>query len=468
MTRGWRSALCSIVAAVSCGSPHPTHGPSVSFSGGGMTVDVEVASAPARQGPNELRVSVRDSASAPVGDAQVEVRYSMNMAGMAPMGGRTTGVPLGRGEYRVELGLEMAGTWELALSAARASGEAARASGSLRTGDNVIRLADGTSPEADKGVVRVEPERLQKLGIRFAEATRKNLVRHIHALGRVTWDETRLVDVAPKVSGFARDLRADALGARVVKGEPLFSTYSPELYAAQAEFLQAAAAGDAALTKAARARLRLWSVSDADIAAIQKRGEPFETLPVRSPASGFVIEKNVVEGAAYAAGSKLIRIAPLDRVWIEAQIYASDLPFVGIGQRAAVTAPYLPRRSLDAKVATLLPSLSPDTRTARVRLELDNGDLALRPEMFVDVDLEADLGERLVVPSSAVIVSGEQRVVFVDLGEGRLQPKRVEIGATGPDEVEVLSGLEPGERVVASGNFLIAAESRIQSALEQW
>jgi membrane fusion protein, copper/silver efflux system len=316
--------------------------------------------------------------------------------------------------------------------------------------------------------VRIDPQRLQKLGVRFAVAERGPLVRTVRALGRVTWDEAKLVDVAPRVGGFIRDLEVDAVGAKVEKGEPLFSVYSAELYAAQSEYLHARAGANSALAAAARARLRLWNVADRDVAALEKRGTPFEALPVRAPASGVVVEKNAVEGAAFEAGARLFRIAPLDRVWVEAEIYASELPFVSVGQSATVSAPYLPGRALEARVATLLPALASETRTARVRLELGNGDLALRPEMFVDVALRADLGEQLLVPASAVIVSGERRVVFVDLGEGRLEPRTVTVGLANGDQVAVTSGLAPGERVVESGNFLIAAESRIQSALEQW
>jgi Cu(I)/Ag(I) efflux system membrane fusion protein len=316
--------------------------------------------------------------------------------------------------------------------------------------------------------VRVDPQRLQKIGVRFAEVERAPLMRTVRALGRVTWDETKLVDVTLKVRGFVRELRADALGARVSKGEPLFSMYSPELYAAQAEYLQALGSQNEPLRLAARARLRLWDVADRDVAALEKRGAPFEALPVRSPASGVLVEKNVVEGAAFEAGMRLFRIAPLERVWVEAEVYASDLSLISVGQTATISAPYLPGRAIEGHVAYVLPSLASETRTARVRLELGNGDLALRPEMFVDIHLHAELGERLLVPVSAVIVAGKRRVVFVDRGEGLLEPRTVKTGVASEDQVEVLEGLALGERVVASGNFLIAAESRIQSALEQW
>ncbi len=440
--------------------------PAASFENGGLRVEISTPSGAVREGPNELRLLVRDSHGMPVNDARVSVQYSMSMAGAAPMGGRVVAEPMGGGEYRAEATLDMSGTWQVAIAAERASGEAARAQGSLRVGAPGVRI--DAEPASKPGVVRVDPQRLQKIGVRFATVERAPLVRTVRALGRVTWDETQLVDVAPKVRGFVRELRADALGARVTKGEPLFSVYSPELYAAQTEYLQALQGNSESLRVAARARLRLWDVGEREIAALEKRGSALETLPVRSPASGVVVEKNVVEGAAFEPGTKLFRIAPLDRVWVEAEIYASDLELVSAGQPATIRAPYLPGRSLEARVAYVLPSLSSASRTARVRLELENGDLALRPEMFVDVELRADLGPRVLVPISAVIVSGERRIVFVDRGAGELEPRAVTTGAAGETEIEVRSGLEPGERVVASGNFLIAAESRVESALEQW
>jgi membrane fusion protein, copper/silver efflux system len=263
-----------------------------------------------------------------------------------------------------------------------------------------------------------------------------------------------------------RDLRVDAPGARVERGEALFSVYSPELVSAQAEYLSARASHSAELESAARARLRRWGVEAVDIAALERHGSPLEAVPVRAPASGFVVEKNAVEGAAFEAGTRLFRIGPLDTVWIEAEVYGSDLPALSPGQAARVSSPTLPGREAEARVAAILPALANESRTARVRLVLGNGDLALRPEMWVDVDVHVDLGERVLVTSSAVIVSGDRRMVFVDRGGGVLEPRLIRTGISNGPQVEVLEGLEPGERVVASGNFLIAAESRIQSALE--
>ena len=222
------------------------------------------------------------------------------------------------------------------------------------------------------------------------------------------------------------------------------------------------------MVRAARARLRLWDVAESDVAALVARGEPRESVPIRARSSGFVLEKNVVLGGAIEPGMRLFRIAPLDRVWVDAQAFESDVALLRVGQTARVRGPTLPEGGIEARVAWVYPSLDAVARTARARLTLSNPDFALRPGLWVEVELRIDLGERLFVPTSAVIHSGARRVVFVDRGEGRLEPRDVETGAAAGPSIEIVSGLVAGERVVSAGNFLIAAESRLQSALEQW
>jgi len=181
-----------------------------------------------------------------------------------------------------------------------------------------------------------------------------------------------------------------------------------------------------------------------------------------------VVEKNVVEGASVQPGMTLFRIAGLDRVWVEAEVYESELPLVEVGQEAVVTFPYLPGVERRGTVAFLYPYLDPATRTGRVRVELPNPDGALKPDMFAHVTLVRDLGEKLVVPEQAVLYAGPRSFVFVDLGEGRLKPQQVQTGRKDDGWLEILSGLEEGDVIVTSGNFLIAAESRLKSAIEQW
>ncbi|MEX2207004.1 MAG: FixH family protein [Myxococcota bacterium] len=478
-------ALIALALAGCREGPAPAETAPASFAGSGLHVEVSLPEGPAREGENELRIRVRDAAGAPVDDARIGVAFSMPMAGMATMGGKVAAEPVGQGEYRARVSLEMGGTWLLDLDAARPTGDSARVRGSLRTGSAEVRLeapsAEAASPEPESSMaeVRVDPARLQQIGVRFASVARAPFVRTIRATGSVGWDETQLIDVSLKIGGFVRELYADTLGNPVKAGEPLFTVYSPALYAAQVEYLdakraQSASGGSAAadradaLVRASRARLRLWDFADADIRALEARGTALEAVPIRAGASGYLIEKNLVEGGAFEPGARLFRIAKLDRVWVDAQVFESDAPWLRVGATAIVRAPGLPGRELEARVAYVQPTLDASTRTLRARLELENEGLALRPDMWVEVELPVELGPRLQIPASAVIHAGARRVVFVDRGEGRLEPREIETGASTADAVEVVSGLAEGERVVAAGNFLIAAESRLRSALEQW
>ena len=212
----------------------------------------------------------------------------------------------------------------------------------------------------------------------------------------------------------------------------------------------------------------MLGLTDAQIETIAQNGKPSEDLAIPSPASGFVIEKNVVEGASVDAGMRLYRIAALNKVWVEAEVFESDLAHVRVGQQATVTLDYLPGRGYPAKVAYVYPYLDPTSRTGRVRLELANKQLDLRPGMYASVDLSADLGSRVQVPTSAVVYTGPRKLVFVDLGGGRFRPTEVQLGTESNGMSEVLSGLVPGDVVATSGIFLIAAEARISNAAKYW
>jgi Cu(I)/Ag(I) efflux system membrane fusion protein len=289
------------------------------------------------------------------------------------------------------------------------------------------------------------------------------------------------VDVDLKVHGWITKLYVSQTGQKVTRGQALLSLYSPELYNAEQDYLlatQGAAAPSASpgggasrvetMARATRQRLHLLGLDDLQIEALAKQAAPSEAVAIAAPASGFIIEKNVVEGAAVDAGMRLYRIAALTKVWIEAQVYEADLADVHAGQRASVTLDYLPGRTYDAKVAYVYPYLDPPTRTAQVRLELANKDLDLKPGMFASVTLGADLGPRVQVPSAAVVYTGPRRLVFVDLGQGRFRPEEVSVGAESNGLYEVVSGLQPGDQVATSGVFLIAAEARISTASKYW
>ncbi|HEX2163962.1 MAG TPA: efflux RND transporter periplasmic adaptor subunit, partial [Thermoanaerobaculia bacterium] len=340
-------------------------------------------------------------------------------------------------------------------------------------------LVPVTRGEADSGVVIVDAGRRQEIGVTTTTVTVRPLGGTLSAVGRVTFDASRLTDVTVRIGGYIEELHVDRPGQPVRRGQPLFTLYSPELYAAQQELLtalasQRAAAGTTAperadyLVRAARERLRLWDLSAEQIDRVISSGQAIERLPVLSPASGHVVEKDVVAGAAVEPGMRLYRIAALDRVWVEAEVYESELSRVAVGQPATVTLPYLPGKTFHGRVGFVYPYLDGESRTGRVRIELANTDGLLKPDMYANVELTTGLGERLVVPRSAVLHAGRRSFVFLDLGEGRLRPQQVETGVAEGEWVEVLSGVEEGDTVVASGNFLVAAESRLRSAIEQW
>lgn len=342
-----------------------------------------------------------------------------------------------------------------------------------------MTLQPVTVEEAETGVVVIDAQRRQTIGVTTAPVGRESLTASIRAVGKVTYDQARLADVSLKIRGWVGEIDVDTLGQLVEKGDVLFTLYSPELYAAQEELLSAVASQKAArstsapdrvdyLVEAAKQRLRLWDLQPAQVERIARAGKPWQYLPILSPTRGYVVEKNVVAGASIEPGARLYRIADLDRVWIEAEIYESDIPLVAVGDVVRIKLPYRPGWESEGRVSFLYPYLDDMTRTLRARIELDNQDFALKPEMYANVELEKPLGEHLAVPDSAILYAGDRRFVFVDLGEGRLKPKQVKIGRRAGDLVQILDGLREGDTVVTSGNFLVAAESRLKVDMEHW
>jgi membrane fusion protein, copper/silver efflux system len=338
-----------------------------------------------------------------------------------------------------------------------------------------------TKAQQEQGVVLIDEGRRQLIGVRTAPVIEGPMQRAFRAVGHVTYDESAMTDVTLKVGGFITKLLVSRTGQHVNKGQPLFLLYSPDLYGAEQDFLlanQGAATAPAGaggglsrlemLGRASRQRLHLLGLSDGQIDAMAKKGVPSESISIPSPASGFVIEKDVVEGASVEAGMRLYRIAALNKVWVEAEVYEADLARVQVGQDASVTLDYLPGRSYEAKVSYIYPYLNPEARTGRVRVELMNKDLELRPGMYASVTLSSGLSPRLQVPAAAVVYTGPRRLVFVDLGEGRFRPQEVRLGTEANGMYEVLAGLAAGDRVATSGVFLIAAEARISTAAKYW
>ncbi len=340
-------------------------------------------------------------------------------------------------------------------------------------------LVPVTKEQQAAGVVMVDETRRQLIGVRTAPVIEAPMRSAIRAVGKITYDESTIVDVNLKVQGWITKLAVSRTGQRVTRGQTLFTLYSPELYNAQQDFLLATRGGSGttldggsvrgdSFGKAARQRLHLLGLGKGQIDAIQKKGTPSENVAFGAPTNGFVIEKNAVEGASVEPGTRLYRIAALSKVWVEADVYEADFPRVRVGQTARVTLDYLPGETYEAKVGYVYPYLDPKTRTGSVRIELANKELDLRPGMYANVELGSDLGNRVQVQSGAVIYTGPRRLVFVDLGQGRFKPQEVRLGAQSSGMYEVLEGLKPGDIVATSGVFLLAAEARISTAAKYW
>lgn len=338
-----------------------------------------------------------------------------------------------------------------------------------------MELTPVTYDEEEGGVIVLDEGSRAPLGITTGTVARAPMTRSIRAVGRIAYDESRLEDVTLKLGGYITKLYVTETGQPVKKGQLLFTLYSPELFAAQQEYLlarESRAAGGSGrgeyLVRAAEKKLELWGVTRTQLDALARRGTPIEDMPFHAPTGGYVIEKNVVEGAAVTPGQRLFRIAALDRVWVEAEVYEADLSLMAKGQRATITLSYVPGKSFEGKIDYVYPYLDPASRTGKVRVELPNRELELKPDMYATVALQIELGPRLQIPIAAVVYTGPRRLVFVDVGEGRLRPQEVTLGLRAEDNVEVISGLREGQTIVTSGNFLIAAESRIRSSAKFW
>jgi Cu(I)/Ag(I) efflux system membrane fusion protein len=301
----------------------------------------------------------------------------------------------------------------------------------------------------------------------------------MRTVGRVAMDERRLHHVHTKYEAYVEKLYVNFIGQMVRKGDHLAALYSPELVATQQEYLLAyraqerlahsgiasVAKGGTDLLEAARQRLLFWDVSAEDIAALERTGKVERTVDLHAELPGYVLQKSAVHGMRVTPADILFDIADLSAVWILADVYESDLATVELGMAAEVTLPYQPGRTWRGTVAFVNPTVEPGTRTVKVRIEVANEDYALKPDMFADVVLRRELGDALFVPESAVLRPGERRIVFLDLGDGRLAPREIETGARVEGGYAVLSGLAEGDKVVTSANFLVDSESSLKAAL---
>ncbi len=326
------------------------------------------------------------------------------------------------------------------------------------------------------GHVALSPSQMVMANVATVRVDSAPLDKEISAAGIVQYDQSRQSRVTAWVAGRIDRLYVDTVGSYVAKGRPVAEIYSPDLVAAQQEYLlalksreqfkgssiEAISQGGDGLVSSARQRLKLLGVKDHQIAALERSGQPNIKLSIYTPLSGIVIEKIVVQGQYVNVGDPLFNIADLSSVWVEAEVYESDFPSIKIGQKVDITSQSYPGRTFTGKVSFIYPFLDPKTRTIKVRVQIANPGLRLKPDMFVNVSLKMPLGDALVVPVAAVMDTGTRKVAWVETKPGMFEPRDVRVGARVGDRLQILSGLVRGDKVAASGGYLIDSEAQLK------
>ncbi|MEN6420846.1 MAG: efflux RND transporter periplasmic adaptor subunit [Smithella sp.] len=356
-----------------------------------------------------------------------------------------------------------------------------------KTKPSVQQKQQAVEPAQEVPQVEISAEQQKLVGLKTVKVALLPMKKVIRTVGRVEADESRQSTVNAKIEGWIEKLYVNTTGSYITKGAKLAEIYSPELVATQQEFLTAlkwtketaarAADGnkpassdlnnmmarDASATlEAARQRLLLWDISAAQIKQIEVTGKPVRTLTLYAPVSGYITQKMVVAGMRIMPGEKMFDIADLSSLWVIADIYEYELPFIKVGNQAVITLAYLPGMEMISRIDYIYPSLSAETRTIKVRLKLANRSQQLKPQMFGNVEIQINLGRKLVIPESAVMDTGRAMVVYVDLGNSAFEPREIKTGIKTDGYIEVLRGLKSGEKVVAAANFLVDSEAQLK------
>lgn len=352
------------------------------------------------------------------------------------------------------------------------------ASGSGSSGGSMAGMAGMNATQ--NGAVQLTASQIHQFGVTFGTADVRALTSESRTAGVVTFDETKMAQVAPKFGGFVERLFVNSTGQQVHRGQPMLTIYSPELVAAQQELLLAAnldrsmgrssvpgvAGGSADLADASRRRLQLWDISNAQIDDILRTGQVRRTLTLYAPVSGIVVDKKVLQGQAITAGEELYMIADLSDVWVDAELREANAANVRVGSAVAIQFAGLPGRPYKGRVAFVYPTLQQEARSVKARIVVPNADGVLKPGMYGTVQLTTPSRSALTVPSSAILRTGDRNIVFVDMGNGQLMPHNVEPGSAAGDYTEILSGLDPGQRVVTSAQFLLDSESNLGEVMK--
>jgi membrane fusion protein, copper/silver efflux system len=344
--------------------------------------------------------------------------------------------------------------------------------------DEAAGTGGHASASPKPGAIKISPERQQLIGVKFATVELDGQTRSIRAVGKVTYDETRVAHVHTRIDGWIEKVFVEFTGDFVTQGQPMLTIYSPEMLASQQELLLAARARDVmrnnplasaaeqgeSLFDAAKRRLQLWQLSDDQIQQVLTTKQPIASVTLYAPASGFVSERKAFPNQKVTPDSDLYTITDLSRIWIMADVFESDITAIKVGDSAYVSFSSGNAPPLGAKVNYVQPQVDPITRTLKVRLDARNPGVRMKPDMFVNVDFGVVGAKQLVVPAEAVLDTGDRQMVFVDLGNGYLEPRKVVVGDRFGDRVAITSGLSAGERVVSSGTFLIDSESQLKAA----
>ncbi|MBI5026792.1 MAG: efflux RND transporter periplasmic adaptor subunit [Nitrospirae bacterium] len=355
--------------------------------------------------------------------------------------------------------------------------------------------------EEEAPTVEIPTELQQLIGVKTTEVSVKPLQKIIRTVGRIEYDERKLATVNTKFEGWIEKLYVDYTGKYLKRGEPLAEIYSPELFATQQEFInllrwakqskiketrderqETSKYNNSSLVtrhssldvkdmlsrdaetiiEAAKQRLRLWDITDAQVKIIEETGKPIRTLTLYSPVDGYVVQKMALQGMRVMPGEKLFDIADLATIWVISDIYEYELPLIKTGQTARISLSYFPGKEFSSRIDYVYPTLSGDTRTAKVRFTIPNIGGQLKPQMFTNVEVKINIGKRLAIPEDAVIDTGTRQIVYVDKGEGYFEPREVSLGLRVDGMVEVLKGLKAGEKIASSGNFLIDSEAQLK------
>ncbi len=351
--------------------------------------------------------------------------------------------------------------------------------GKTPTGEDLVPVYEEEAPGA---VITIDPVTEQNMGVRYSTVSRRDMSRTIRTVGVVGYEEPRQYTINSKIEGWVEQLHLNETGVHVKKGQPLLEIYSPELVTAQEEFLLALrnkaalarsevpeiAAGAGRLVEAARKRLRYWDISEGQIRKLEKSGTVQKSLTLYSPYEGVLTEKKVNEGMYVKAGMELFQIADISKVWVYADIYEYELPWLKVGQAATVQLPYQ-KKPVQGTISTFYPYVEAKTRTVKARIDLDNPEFELKPDMYVNVLIETQVVKNvLAIPVEAVLNSGEHQRVFVARGEGKFEPRQVKLGLQSEDGyVQVLQGLADNERIVVSAQFMLDSESSLREVVQK-